>query len=207
MAEKLNEQEWWLNMGNVSNKASEVTAEELGNVASSLAKWQAIGWQIRDDQRKNTNTSKFLTYLLLNIQNESIWASIDMFVRYIPIPDSEKKQMSVMTDEIVWLFLPLYSDVADQFDLAKQYPIEYHHRSNDIISYTDYISQLMAQYPDMYTLHSEQFVTLIIDIMDLYQIIDRTQMDNNKLLQLKHNLIQKFFLIKGSWTVDIQAPQ
>lgn len=198
MAEKLNEQEWWLNMGNVSNKASEVTTEELGNVASSLAKWQAIGWQIRDDQRKNTNTSKFLTYLLLNIQNESIWASIDMFVRYIPIPDSEKKQMSVMTDEIVWLFLPLYSDVADQFDLAKQYPIEYHHRNNDIISYTDYISQLMEQYPDMYTLHSEHFVKLIIDIMDLYHIIDRAQMDNNKLLQLKHNLIQKFFLIKGS---------
>ena len=198
MAEKLNEQEWWLNMGNVSNKASEVTTEELGNVASSLAKWQAIGWQIKDNQRKNTNTSKFLTYLLLNIQNESIWASIDMFVRYIPIPDSEKKQMSVMTDEIVWLFLPLYSDVADQFDLAKQYPIEYHYRNNDIISYTDYISQLMEQYPDMYTLHSEQFVKLIIDIMDLYHIIDRAQMDNNKLLQLKHNLIQKFFLIKGS---------
>lgn len=51
-----------------------------------------------------------------------------MFVRYVAIPDSDKQHMTIMTDEIVWLFLPLYSDVADQFDLAKQYPIDYHQK-------------------------------------------------------------------------------
>lgn len=193
MSESISEKEWWLNMGNVSNKVSEVTAEDLWNVANNLAKWQAIWWQIRDDQRKNTNTGKFLTYLLLNVQNESIRSCINMFVRYVAIPDSDKQHMTIMTDEIVWLFLPLYSDVADQFDLAKQYPIDYHQKNTDVVAYTDYISQVIVHYPDILTLNPDTFTTLVLEIIKTYNIVDTTQTQQDKTLQLKHHLIQKFF--------------
>ena len=193
MAEHISEQEWWLNMGNVSNKVSEVNAEDLGNVASNLAKWQAIWGQIRDDQRKNTNTSKFLTYLLINIKNEEIRSYMDMFVTYIVIPDSDKKQMIVMTDELVWLFLPRYSDIADQFDLIKQYPIEYHQKNTNVIDYTDYVAQLIHYYPTMRKLNPEWLVWLVILLMTYHQILD-TQLEKNALIQLKLNLTQKFFI-------------
>lgn len=187
------EQEWWINMGNISNKASEVSAEELWNIANNIAKWQTIGWQIRDDQKKNTHKSKFLTYLLLHLQDDDIRSYIDMFVTYTDTPDIDHKQVSVMIDEIVWIFLPFYTDIADQLELASQYSIEYHGLWWDLVWYTDYIHQLILYYPRIKQLDINKLIDFIILIMKHHAIIDVVKMDKNKILKLKHTLTQKFF--------------
>ena len=105
--------------GSDVNSLGEASEQDMVRVSENMKKAQQMGAHIRDDQQKNSELAKFLTYLFGAISDDAIRATaVTLFTR----PDQTNLNMTLAIYEMLALFLPFYIAKTEESGIGSAFP-------------------------------------------------------------------------------------
>lgn len=162
-----------LDMGNVSNTASEGSEADLGRVTESMAKAAQIKGQMKQLQQENNLDAYLMSILFKYVESEILLHDVFMFVI--------QQQISIRV--IFVFFLPFVYTRIDRERLTVVYAAELQLLEQielDLVRYVGYCKQMYKRYPTVSTIHTDKYLSFVREVIIHYRLVARDQLDDEK---------------------------
>ena len=164
-------EQWW--------QSWEVSAEDLTRVQESESKAKQIAGQIASSQIQWGQISLFLTRLLQDLYDEQwFWDNIGLFT----VSWLEAFNQTFLYEELVAMLLPFYAAEADEYELQKIFPIDYHF-TRTLPHLTGYYVALTWYYDRIRVMDREKMKAFLLVMLEHYGVIKLEEIeDKSKML-------------------------
>lgn len=164
----------FIESGEQSSGSTEVSAEDLVRVQESEWKARQIAGQIAASQQQWGQLAKFLTKILQELYDEQrFWDHLGLFT----VSWLEPFNQTFLHEELIAMVLPFFASWADEFEMQKFYPIDYHF-TRTLASLTGYYVALVGQYDRIRLMDREKMRKFLLVMLEHYGVIKMEEIED-----------------------------
>ncbi len=150
---------------NTGNEWSEVSKEDLVRVNEQLGESRKYRGMIGSSVTTNTNIAAFLKFLIVEINANEFWDTIECF--YVRAGIGE---LMFLSTTFCACMLPLYPEKADELWMDKAFSVDYHIPIS-FYDYLPYIQKVFAHDKESWKVDEKKFIVFLRKIVDLWNIV------------------------------------
>jgi len=153
-----------------------VTEEAVRRVQDNQKKAQQVGQDIKKDKATNDKFAKFLTFLLKDIQSDTLVKQI--YHTFLKTRHEETDlvhlRKSMNTVVVVGIFMPFYQEEIKDLELESIYQdIRDFDRDVHLTKYINYIKNLLPKHHNNIVIDKQEFIKLLAYIAEYYHLTER----------------------------------
>ena len=163
---------WW----QVREDTNKVTEEAVRRIQDNQKKAQQVGQDIKKDKATNDKFAKFLTFLLKDIQSDTLVKQI--YHTFLKTRHEETDlvhlRKSMNTVVVVGIFMPFYQEEIKDLELESIYQdIRDFDRDVHLTKYINYIKNLLPKHHNNIVIDKQEFIKLLAYIAEYYHLTER----------------------------------
>lgn len=175
----------------IRSDINQVGEEAVAKAQEENRQAKHVAQQIKKDKIQNQHFAQFLSMLLKSINNENLITAIyNTFFKTInPENNITYLRKDINTKVIIWFFIPFFLKEAEKYHLLSHYEkLNPQQANTSLKSYIHYLEKLSETYHDNIPIDQNEFINLVIVIIETFlKNIPTQELRNEVLIALYEN--------------------
>jgi hypothetical protein len=168
--------------GTSSEGGKEVSQEDIVRVNESLGEARKYRGRIGSSIASNSKLAEFIKFLIITISADEFWDGLDAFwIR------QDLGEPVFLGRTFVACMLPLYEEKADELELNKEFPLDYHILVT-FQNYLMYVQQVFAHDQESRKVDEKKLNAFLKTVVSIWEIKleEQDSLENMKILEIKN---------------------